>query len=180
VSKAPDPHWRYVALRLECPRPVSRRAVQNALTGAGRQHGVVDEWLPQLTRFGWPHAIVRMHHHQLAAAREWLPKVDFVVEGDKLPFSVATLSSSGTIKTLTDRLGLLAERGQKAGANGKPAPSGSGKSASRPTKPAQASPRPVKPEASVKAPRPADPAVRPPVRAPPSDGPAPAPGRRRK
>ncbi len=113
MSKAHDPHWRYIALQLAGPRPISRRSLQNALLGRARKEDIADALAPQLTRFEWPHAIVRVHHHQLAAAREWLPRIDFAVEGDKTPLAVETLSASGTIKTLTDRLGILKERGKK-------------------------------------------------------------------
>lgn len=113
VSKAHDPHWRYIALRIE-GRAVSRRALQNALLGRARKEGVPDAEAPQLTRYDWPHAIVKVHHHRLAGARDWLPRLDFAVEGDaKVPLQVKTLSASGTIKALTQRLGILEKRGEE-------------------------------------------------------------------
>lgn len=115
MSKAHDPHWRYVAFRLDGERPISRRALGNALKGRFRKDGWTDEELPQLTRFEWPHAIIKVHHHRLDDARAGLPKMDWAIENAaKVAFTVETLSSSGTIKTLTDRLGILADRGQPA------------------------------------------------------------------
>ncbi len=112
MSKAHDPHWRYVAFRLEGPNPVSRKALQNAIKGRFRKEEWPDEELPQLTRFEWPHAIVKVHHFRLSDCRNVLPKMDWAVEAAaKVSFQVETLSSSGTIKTLTDRLGILSDRG---------------------------------------------------------------------
>lgn len=112
MSKAHDPHWRYVAVRFEGSRPVSRRGLQNALKGRFRKLGFEDAELPHLTRYDWPHAIVKVPHHRLADARAGLPKMDWAIErGDKVPFRTETLLSSGTIKTLTDRLGVLQKRG---------------------------------------------------------------------
>lgn len=125
MSKAHDPHWRYVALELDGPRPVSRRSLQNAIVGRARREGVSDA--PQLTRYAWPHAIVKVHHHALAAARAWLGRIDFAVEGEqKVPLRVRTLSSSGTIKALTDRLGILQERVEPKGAATPARPAGPG------------------------------------------------------
>lgn len=113
MSKAPDPHWRYIALALT-GGPVSRRGLQNALLGRARKEGITDDLAPQLTRFAWPHAIVKVHHHALAAARDWLPRVDFAVDnGAKIALGVSTIKSSGTIKALTEKLGILQERGSK-------------------------------------------------------------------
>lgn len=110
MSKAHFPHWRYVALHLE-GTPVSRRALQSAIGKAARTQGVPDDDLPHLTRFQWPHAIVRVHHHQLDAARTWLPAITAVhQEGRSVALRVQTLSTSGTIKALTDRLGVLKQR----------------------------------------------------------------------
>ncbi len=116
MSKAHDPHWRYVAFRLDGSTPIGRRALGNALKGRFRKNGWPDEELPQLTRFEWPHAIIKVHHHRLADAREGLPKMDWAIENDaKVSLTVETLSSSGTIKTLTDRLGILQVRGPPPG-----------------------------------------------------------------
>ncbi len=112
MSKAHDPHWRYVAFRIDAETPLSRRAVGNAILGRARREDVPDDEAPQLTRYAWPHGIVRVPHHQLAAARDWLPRVTFAVEaGTKIPLTLETLSSSGTLKALTTRLGILTERG---------------------------------------------------------------------
>ncbi len=122
MSKAHDPHWRYIALSLS-GGPATRRSLQNAVLGRARKEGIPDDQAPQLTRFEWPHAIVKVHHHRLIEAREWLPRVAFVVEaGSKLPLGVATMKSSGTIRSLTDRLGILQERGSNdAAKKAKPA-----------------------------------------------------------
>lgn len=112
MSKAHDPHWRYVAFRLDGDRPIGRPALVNAIKGRFRKLGWPDDDLPHLTRFEWPHAIVKVHHHRLAEAREGFPRMDWAIEGGtKVTFRVETLSASGTIKTLTDRLGILRQRG---------------------------------------------------------------------
>lgn len=111
MSKAHDPHWRYVAFRLRGDRPLSRRALGNALKGRFRKLGFPDEELPQLTRYEWPHAIVKVYHHRLAETRAGLPRMDWAVEdGAKVSFRVETLSSSGTLRALTQRLGVLKKR----------------------------------------------------------------------
>ena len=110
MSKAHMPHWRYVALRLHSERPPSRRALQTALTAAARAAGVPEDRLPELTRFEWPHAIVRFRHMDVAAGRAWLPLLREVRDGGAVAVRLETLSTSGTIKSLTDRLGILAKR----------------------------------------------------------------------
>lgn len=174
MSKAHDPHWRYVAFRLHGEAPLSRRAVQNAVLGRARREGVPDDEAPQLTRYEWPHAIVRVHHFHLAAVREWLPRITWAVEAAaRVPVTVETLSSSGTIRALTRRLGVLQERGQpptreKVGglnrSGGAGRMDGTGRTGG-----------PTGPHGST---QPTPPARAPPARrAPPTDGPAPAPGR---
>lgn len=151
MSKAHDPHWRYVAFRIHGETPLSRRSVQNAVLGRARREGVADDEAPQLTRYEWPHAIVRVHHFHLAAVRDWLPRITWAVEAAaRVPVQVETLSSSGTIKTLTQRLGILQERG--------PPPAREKADGGRPGKPGRSGPGP-----------------RSPTRSPP--GPAPPPGR---
>ncbi len=113
MSKAPDPHWRYIALALT-GGPATRRSLQNAVLGRARKEGIPDDEAPALTRFAWPHAIVKVHHYRLDEAREWLPRITFVVEaGERRELGVATMKSSGTIRSLTDKLGILQERGSK-------------------------------------------------------------------
>ncbi len=113
MSKAHDPHWRYIALRFTGDTRLSRRAVSNAILGRARREEIPDEHAPQLTRYEWPHAVVRVHHHQLSATRAWLPNITWAFEAAaKIPVTVETLSSSGTIKALTTRLGILTERGE--------------------------------------------------------------------
>ncbi len=108
MSKAHDPHWRYVAIHMT-GTGCSRSALGSAVKAAAK-HGGVEGDLPQLTRFAWPHAIVKMHHHQLEGSKQWLPGLRAPgVDGAN------TLSASGTIKALTDRLGILQERGKKGG-----------------------------------------------------------------
>lgn len=110
MSKAHMPHWRYVALRLSGQK-IGRRALQSALTGQARKHGIPDDRLPNLTRFDWPHAIVRFRHMDADAGRNWLPDMGWAIEGDKKhAIKVETMLTSGTIKTLTDRLGILQKR----------------------------------------------------------------------
>lgn len=121
MSKAHDPHWRYVAFRADGATGVSRRAMQNAILGRFRSLGWSDGDVPKLTRYEWPHGIVRVDHRRLADCRAALPRMDWAVEGrDKLVFRVTTLSSSGTLKALTDRIGLLRQRA--AGPTQRPGP----------------------------------------------------------
>lgn len=181
MSKAHDPHWRYVAFRIQGETPLSRRAVQNAVLGRSRREEVPDEEAPQLTRYEWPHAIVRVHHFQLANVREWLPRLTWAVEAAaKVPIEVETLSSSGTIKALTQRLGILQERGQPPEKNkgpsvgGKPRLDAPRRTGSSPTKSPATSPGrgPAPPPGRTPAvPAGTGPAPR------PSGGPAPPPGR---
>lgn len=121
MSKAHDPHWRYVAVRLT-GTGCSRSALGSAIKAAAKAASVEGD-LPQLTRFEWPHAIVKMHHFQLADSRNWLPALR--APGIE---SVATLSASGTIRTLTDRLDILQERGPKQDGSRKAAPARPGRS----------------------------------------------------
>lgn len=112
MSKAHDPHWRYIATHFDGPA-VSRQAMQNALIGRFRKAGWPNEDLPQLTRFSWPHAIIKFPHYRSLEGRELLPKLDWAIDGNKIQFATKTLRTSGTIKTLTDSLGILEERGSK-------------------------------------------------------------------
>lgn len=133
MSKAHDPHWRYIAIRMT-GTPVGRRAMQNAIIGRFRKSGWPDEELPQLTRHQWPHAILKFPHHRSHEGRTILPKMDWAIEGsERVTFKTETLRTSGTIKTLTDNLGILQERGKKEPA-GKTAPRSPGRTAaSKPT-----------------------------------------------
>lgn len=110
MSKVSMPRPRYVAFRLAAATPVSRKAFGNALKGRARQAGWSDAG-PHLTRYAWPHGIVRVEHTHLARCRELLPTVAWAVEGSaRVDLAVETLSSSGTLKALTERLGVLQER----------------------------------------------------------------------
>jgi len=133
VSKAHDPHWRYVAIRISGETRLSRRAVSNAILGRARREEIPDDEAPQLTRYEWPHAVVRVHHFRLDAARAWLPSITWAVEAAaKVPITVETLSSSGTIKALTTRLGILTDRGE---APPKTGDRHGGKTGGKPTRP---------------------------------------------
>ncbi len=112
MSKAGAPRPRYVAFRIKAPQPISRRALATALKGRARHEGIDEAHLPQLTRFEYPHGIVQCQHTHLRQVQELLPRITWVVEAAaKVPASLTPLLSSGTIKTLTDRLGILAKRG---------------------------------------------------------------------
>lgn len=105
------PRPRYVAFQVTGAQPVSRRAFGNALKGRARQEGWGDNDGPHLTRYGWPHGIVRVEHTRQAACRHLLPTVTWAMEGGaRVELAVETLSSSGTLKALTERLGVLKER----------------------------------------------------------------------
>src|SRR5690349_24927466 len=99
MSKVSMPRPRYVAFRLDGKVPVSRRAFANALKGRARHEGWPDGDGPHLTRYEWPHGIVRVEHTRLADCRALLPRVTWAMEGQaRVEFAVATLSSSGTLK----------------------------------------------------------------------------------
>lgn len=111
MSKAHMPHWRYVACKLDGARAPGRRGLQTTLTQAARAAGAPEGELPELTRYEWPHFIVRVRHTQLPLARAWLPRIRAVRDaGADVAVQVETLATSGTIKTLTDRLGVLRKR----------------------------------------------------------------------
>jgi RNase P/RNase MRP subunit POP5 len=105
------PRPRYLAFEVQAAAPVSRRAFANALKGRARQEGWSDGDGPHLTRYAFPHGIVRVEHTRQAAARDLLPRVTWVMEGvSRVDLAVRTLSASGTLKALTGRLGILTER----------------------------------------------------------------------
>lgn len=111
MSKVSMPRPRYVAFRLTGAQPVARRAFANALKGRARQEGWSDADGPHLTRYAWPHGIVRVEHTRLARCRALLPTVTGAMEGGgRVAFAVETLSSSGTLKALTERVGVLQRR----------------------------------------------------------------------
>ena len=99
------PRPRYVAFRIDGPRPLQRRAVGNALRAASK--GWPEGTAPQLTRYEWPHGIVRVEHTHQGAARKLLAGIT-QVEADAV--QVETLSTSGTLKALTERIGVLTKR----------------------------------------------------------------------
>ncbi len=104
MSKVSMPRPRYVAFRITAAKELPRRAVGNALRAASK--GWPEGTAPQLTRYAWPHGIVRVEHTHAAQARALLAALRDV-EG---PVQVEPLSTSGTLKALTTRLGLLEER----------------------------------------------------------------------
>lgn len=101
---------RYVAFRIDQEAPVSRRAVGQALQAAAREAGLAEA--PQLTRYAFPHGIVRVSHEHLATLRALLPRLR-APNGQAIP--VETLLTSGTILALTSRLGVLGTRGAPEG-----------------------------------------------------------------
>ncbi len=113
MSKIAMDRPRYIAFRIESARPLARRAFQNALRGRAKHDGVDPDAL-QLTRYEFPHGIVRAPHELAPALRALLPRITFAVEeNERIEVRVATLSTGGTLRALTTRLGILQERGEK-------------------------------------------------------------------
>lgn len=111
MSKVSMPRPRYVAFTLAAPAPVSRKAFANALKGRARHEGWSDADGPHLTRYAFPHGIVRVEHTHAARARALLGNVTWAMEGGaRVELAVATTSTSGTLKALTTRTGVLQER----------------------------------------------------------------------
>ena|SRR5688572_20511925 len=111
MSKVSMPRPRYVAFQMAGAQPVSRRAFANALRGRARHEGWADADGPHLTRYAWPHGIVRVEHTHLARCRALLPGVTWAMEGGaRVEIAVETLSSSGTLKALAGRVGVLRGR----------------------------------------------------------------------
>ena len=115
MSKVSMPRPRYVAFEAKAAAPVSRRAFANALKGRARHEGWADADGPHLTRYAFPHGIVRVEHTRAAACRALLAGVTWAVEGGaRVELAVVPLSTSGTLKALTDRVGVLKERAAPA------------------------------------------------------------------
>lgn len=109
------PRPRYVAFEVAAAVPVSRKAFANALKGRARHEGWPDGDGPHLTRYAFPHGIVRVEHTRLADARALLPGITWVQEGgERVEVAVRTLLASGTLRALTERLGVLRERAAPA------------------------------------------------------------------
>ena len=109
---------RYVAFELSGREPLARRDVTQAITTAAKS---TPGWAgppPQMTRYSWPHGIVRVEHDQLAAVRKLLSGLAERLHDTK----VRTLSSSGTLAALTGRLGILAERSEPRPPAPRPSP----------------------------------------------------------
>ncbi|MGB0653068.1 MAG: hypothetical protein ACPGQL_07685 [Thermoplasmatota archaeon] len=119
MSRPDKPKWRYIALRLQAPTPISRRGFGNALKGQVRKAELDPP--PELTRFEWPHAIVRADHTNHLEARKMLAGMTWAIEAAaKVPLQVETLSTSGTIRRVTKRVRFLQERGPAAGGSKSP------------------------------------------------------------
>ena len=105
MSKISMPRPRYIAFRIDAAAPVPRRAVSQALRAAcaGWPSGTA----PQLTRYEWPHGIVRVEHTEQHATRQVLAGL---VRMETQEVTVAPLSASGTLQALTRRLGVLQTR----------------------------------------------------------------------
>lgn len=101
------PRPRYVAFRIDAAKPATRRGVGTALRDACKAAAWPAERPLQLTRFAWPHGIVRVEHTESAAARRILASLT-TCEGQAV--QVETLGTSGTLLALTTRLGILRER----------------------------------------------------------------------
>jgi RNase P/RNase MRP subunit POP5 len=115
MSKVSMPRPRYVAFELKAATPVSRRAFSNALRGRARHEGWTDADGPHLTRYAFPHGIVRVEHTKAEACRRLLVAITWAVEGSaRVDLEVTPLSTSGTLKALTDRVGVLKERAAPA------------------------------------------------------------------
>ncbi|MGB1586361.1 MAG: hypothetical protein ACPHID_04885 [Thermoplasmatota archaeon] len=110
MSKAHFVHWRYIAVKMDGPK-LSRRELNKAVMALGRKRGLPEGRWPSLTRYEYPHAIIRVQHMDAWACRQWLA-AGLAVKDGATPATLAleTLSSSGTIKTLTERLGILLKR----------------------------------------------------------------------
>lgn len=105
MSKVSMPRPRYIAFRIAATKPLARRAVGQALRTASAAW--TEGTAPQLTRFEWPHGIVRVEHIHQEAARRLLAGL---TQMDGVAVQVETLSASGTLKALTDRVGVLTKR----------------------------------------------------------------------
>ncbi|HUR62880.1 MAG TPA: hypothetical protein VM241_00200 [Candidatus Thermoplasmatota archaeon] len=113
MSKVSMPRPRYIAFRLTGPK-VSRRGFGNALRGRAKHEGWADGQGPRLTRYAWPHGIVRVEHTEQQEARGLLGRITWAIEADaRVEIAVETVNASGTLKALTGRVGFLAEREQK-------------------------------------------------------------------
>ena len=71
MSKISMARPRYIAFRMD-GAAASRRAFGNALRGRARHEDWADGDGPHLTRYDWPHGIVRVEHTHLARARALL------------------------------------------------------------------------------------------------------------
>jgi RNase P/RNase MRP subunit POP5 len=113
MSKVSMPRPRYLAFRVTAAAPVSRRAFSNALKGRARHDGWADADGPHLTRYAFPDGIVRVEHTHQTKARQLLAAITWAMEGGaRVELDVRTVSASGTLKALTSRTRVLADRSE--------------------------------------------------------------------
>lgn len=112
MSKVSMPRPRYVAFELAAPAPVPRRAFANAIRAAARAGGWAEADAPQLTRYAWPHGVVRVEHLHAARARGLLAGITWAQDGagPRVGVQVRTLATSGTLKALAGMTGVLGGR----------------------------------------------------------------------
>lgn len=116
MSQAGRPRPRYIAFKVDADRRVGRQAVANALKGRARHEGLAGDAMPRLTRYDFPHGVVWADHRWADQVRAMLGRITWVVEGgQKVPVGLEAILTSGTIKRLTQRTGVLRERGKKPG-----------------------------------------------------------------
>ena len=115
ARSAGDPKVRYIGFRLTSARPVSRRALIEAIRRAGSDHPRAAAAEPWLTRFDGSLGIVRCHHPGADATRTLLAGLAVVDEGgDEVPVSIETLQTAGTIRSLAEgRLKALQDTGRR-------------------------------------------------------------------
>ena len=111
MSKVSMPRPRYIAFTLASPVAVSRRAFANALKGRARHEGWADADGPHLTRYAFPHGIVRVEHVHAGKARDLLRNITWAMEGQaRVDLGVTSTATSGTLKALAAKTGVLQER----------------------------------------------------------------------
>lgn len=106
MSKLSMPRPRYVAFRITAARPVDRRAVANAVRDAAGTWPA-GATAPHLTRYAWPHGVVRVEHTEASALRALLVGLRRIGDQD---VAVDTLATSGTLKALAASTGVLIKR----------------------------------------------------------------------
>ncbi|MEA3191243.1 MAG: hypothetical protein QOD77_1825 [Thermoplasmata archaeon] len=112
MSKVSMPRPRYLAFEVAAGAPVPRKAFASALRAAARAGGWAESDAPQLTRYAWPHGVVRVEHLHAARARGLLAGITWAQDGagPRAEVRVRTLATSGTLKALAARTGVLGSR----------------------------------------------------------------------